>query len=806
MSNDSCALNADSSLKDAKDIVFYNNLDPIDTTPSARPSSSNPHPSKDAFSMLLQAGCKPVPDAENVYSSTGSMSQKCALSGTTELQLAQKKVVSSPLSDDSLDDSDAGNDTNPLESGTDQPGAEDEAEDEAEPECEDEVDDEAETTVQATLTKSEYGTSQGECAVLCPACPQPGKNLPDGWQTATKAKLWLYAVFLAIDANFRLKRQNVSSDQADPSLSKGWAYFIKEKDYKAFLAKHLNDAQEKSTCSSHNTVNMVDTKQSQGLAATGIGTVDCACHNFKWLNGVGGLQKGKKYLNMDYLFFSTLRGTQLKMLNVSYDIACQWHKHLWACMKSFPQSLGLDYLTKVICFFIPKFHLPVHVGKCQTVFLFNFTRFVGRTDGKAPERGWSNINPMASSMKAMGPGCRRDTLDNHFGDWNWKKTVGLGASLLHKMRDALTEKAAHEVAFEEFDAAITPQHRSAWLAEMKTWEENPNDTSIPNPLELVELEAEELQRGIDSSLHPEISPSMLIASGMDLEEEQRHLGNTAKSMGQHATDTQKGNLMQMWNSLCRRINMWRRTQVLYIPAIQSLIDHAAACESHENTESFDIIDLFTIVSIHLKRFIKVLKYMTSIQGGEEERRGEECQKGRARRSHAIHAYKMTNGNCATSAWTALKALATIIKKKDWQGRLQELADDHIKPLVDPFATGKGRCHISWIWMMDGVDCGNEGDDDADMLQGVQIEWCKSRARALQWLEEVELLREEMCRVLQFFAWQGAWWGGQGNGCIGELASHFRVLWAPFLLPEDLINAPPQLAEHSLLDLMIPNIP
>jgi hypothetical protein len=24
-------------------------------------------------------------------------------------------------------------------------------------------------------------TKLGECAVLCPACPQPGKNLPVGW-------------------------------------------------------------------------------------------------------------------------------------------------------------------------------------------------------------------------------------------------------------------------------------------------------------------------------------------------------------------------------------------------------------------------------------------------------------------------------------------------------------------------------------------------------------------------------------------------------------------------------------------------
>jgi hypothetical protein len=30
------------------------------------------------------------------------------------------------------------------------------------------------------------GTKEGECAVLCPACPQPGINLPDGWRTDSK--------------------------------------------------------------------------------------------------------------------------------------------------------------------------------------------------------------------------------------------------------------------------------------------------------------------------------------------------------------------------------------------------------------------------------------------------------------------------------------------------------------------------------------------------------------------------------------------------------------------------------------------
>ncbi|KAG2742314.1 hypothetical protein P692DRAFT_20811856 [Suillus brevipes Sb2] len=35
----------------------------------------------------------------------------------------------------------------------------------------------------------------------------------------------------------------------------------------------------------------------------------------------------------------------------------------------------------------------------------------------------------------------------------------------------------------------------------------------------------------------------------------------------------------------------------------------------------------------------------------------------------------------------------------------------------------------------------------------RIEWCKARARAMRWAEEVELLKEEMRRILQFFEWR-----------------------------------------------------
>ena len=103
-------------------------------------------------------------------------------------------------------------------------------------------------------------TSKGECAVLCPACPHPGKNLPPNFGNISKDKRyvgstspshtltviisWIHAQFMAIDANFRLKRKKVSKDTVDPSLSKGWAYFVEDIAYKAHIAKGSNIPQE----------------------------------------------------------------------------------------------------------------------------------------------------------------------------------------------------------------------------------------------------------------------------------------------------------------------------------------------------------------------------------------------------------------------------------------------------------------------------------------------------------------------------------------------------------------------------------
>lgn len=138
-----------------------------------------------------------------------------------------------------------------------------------------------------------------------------------------------------------------------------------------------------------------------------------------------------------------------------------------------PPSVQPNLHNRDVTFLVPKFHLPAHITSCQWAFSFNWTKGVGRTDGKEPERGWANINAAASSTKDMGPGHRRDTLDDYFGDWNWKKLVKLGSSILRKIKEAIPERNEHQGDFEELTQSLEhkfPEQFVKWKRQVEEWE------------------------------------------------------------------------------------------------------------------------------------------------------------------------------------------------------------------------------------------------------------------------------------------------------------------------------------------------
>lgn len=133
------------------------------------------------------------------------------------------------------------------------------------------------------------------------------------------------------------------------------------------------------------------------------------------------------YANMDYAYASILRHHDPKLTKVtSYDIACQWCKNVISRLKGLPSLVRCDLSKQDVRFVIPKLHIYGHQLLCQLKFSLNWLRGAGRTDGEGIERPWAHLGPIATSTHDMGPGARHDTMNDHFGHWNWGKLIGLG--------------------------------------------------------------------------------------------------------------------------------------------------------------------------------------------------------------------------------------------------------------------------------------------------------------------------------------------------------------------------------------------
>jgi hypothetical protein len=128
---------------------------------------------------------------------------------------------------------------------------------------------------------------------------------------------------------------------------------------------------------------------------------------------------------MDYILMSAVVAVAILTLISSYDIVCEWIKNMWTRMEQLPQHLRLKIPPSNVIAKIPKFHFDSHGKKNHAQYSFAFTRGVGRTDSEGIERLWSTIKPGAAQTIEMGPGARRDTLDDFCGFSNWRKTIGL---------------------------------------------------------------------------------------------------------------------------------------------------------------------------------------------------------------------------------------------------------------------------------------------------------------------------------------------------------------------------------------------
>ncbi|KAG2148141.1 uncharacterized protein EDB93DRAFT_1250199 [Suillus bovinus] len=442
------------------------------------------------------------------------------------------------------------------------------------------------------------GTNSGELAMVYPTCPQPGKNLPPDWADAPPEKWWLYGFFIGINTNFCMCHCNKSSEEADPSLSKGWAYFVEGSGFKSVLELHAGFTQEKSSCASHNAVNLADLKRVCGLAATGIGAIVCTRHNFKRPSAVGDLQKGRR---------------------------------------------------------------------------------MARMDGEASEHGWSNINPVATSTREMGPGLRHDILDDHFGDWNWQKVSNFGVFLLQKFKDAIPRRNQHISNLVNFEDAIPAESLAIW------------HTMASVRLELSQVEADQLKHGLDISLHSKVSPSVLIAVGIKLETQQCRLIHETSNIGAHATQIQLSTLQQRTNTLHCQIKHWIKIQTLYMPCVACLRETIDATTPDNTEEDIHIEWKLRRAQGHevlheLHQHLWLKHHLTGFK-----RDWITGQRGHTRSCGIINTVQKKIDSATTKyriTWNSLDALAQPLLQTDWMTEFLMLEKEDVCGMTEDQAAGE----------------------------------------------------------------------------------------------------------------------
>ncbi|KAF8141809.1 hypothetical protein EV363DRAFT_1151130 [Boletus edulis] len=279
---------------------------------------------------------------------------------------------------------------------------------------------------------------EGELAIFCPACPQPGVNLPLEWDK---------------------KYDRLPQD--DIPLSDGLAYMVTNQLYQNHVENAANN-DERSTCQNHRAVNETNTSNTH-LRATGVGATACARHGCFVPHSVVDFYKGEQHKNIDYSICQAVnyKSDGIQKAIIIYDVACQWCKNFAIRVDRNP-GLSLPDEMEIVAA-IGKFHLSAHKIYCFPRYSLMFLKGARHIDGEILETLWAAFNKISPSARSMSLAHRQELYDDHMRDSNWKKlilTSSIEKTLSRKLKLAMQDVDETKVPFEELTPSMAEIHLS----------------------------------------------------------------------------------------------------------------------------------------------------------------------------------------------------------------------------------------------------------------------------------------------------------------------------------------------------------
>ncbi|KAG6904959.1 hypothetical protein DXG01_005951, partial [Tephrocybe rancida] len=462
------------------------------------------------------------------------------------------------------------------------------------------------------------------------------------------------------------------------------------------------------------------------------------------------------------------------------------------CEAEWPSVLRLDPEVQVIPA-IPKLHEPAH-KEIHNELSMNHVVGVGLIDGECIERIWARHNALGNLTKTMGPSARHDTLDDHFGFWNWLKW--------HPHAEVQGGNSAPKCTMKAVE----------WEAMCVAWETDP---SYP--------------RNAKSPLISDIA-FLKQRSERNWQRQRRNVcwAEEPLCMQLPHTSTQDASLSEQQNALRTKVWSWEQLRGMYMPdLLQFLHDRACAggleADTEEQPESADLwlpsqlppekrCVVCTLGLPEMEAKLRLAQLPDSLEGIwhvlplktwmiQFKNANRDSTQSRTVIS-MVH--EMARASAAKYRNARERHLA-LVGPGEWERNLRLLLDADIWGYTDPSrvqggtiedevvvlpevfgeegdsegeSNGEGEggmeaegggisflpevqayCHgtgamqreLSWIWTT-GRD--SSSVDDEELLRS---EWARSRAHVNRATEEVLLLREEMGWALEFLKWKGNWW-------------------------------------------------
>ncbi|KAI4517040.1 hypothetical protein K525DRAFT_211789 [Schizophyllum commune Loenen D] len=675
------------------------------------------------------------------------------------------------------------------------------------------------------------GTRPGEAAVRCWACPQDGVNMPVGWRNDELQ--YIHNLFLSMDANFRLKNRFRKNARPDAPLGGGSGCFVEAPLYKDHLRGYVNE-EDVSSCISFAALMEKDTKNTVGCRVSGCGACSCTRHETLRPNGLGDLQKGERYANMDFIFWSAVKDESVAKVMLTYDIGCQWKKTLWDRLNKLPFSLQphteigrprLDIDVR-----LPVWHGNVHDIACRSANSVRYAPGAGKPDGEGPERIWATMNTLATATKEMGEGVRDGVIEGWSAHHNLQKNIGQRIGLERRLQLATEQSQQRRDELKDIEEALDALTLSAWRKMYDGYEGN---NQLPNPFlphvsdepseqrvraQLVRDEADDVRMG--RTPVRATAKATFVVLGLQLEESQSHIAVMAQDISIAALDRER-QVQEQRIAWFKRLARYRALQEHFMPAAAA---KALAEEQSRNPDTLppDAEHVKLWLPSDLTRQEREEGCVEGLDEVEVRLRVAQCTdalKDTRSRLHArrflvnernAHGYGQRDStrsrnviarlddriarlaNKYRSARSALLRLSSA----DAYPAFRELKDDDLTIDDDREADGASterlnaqgqrsgrvvgtarktdstalsardraiavvrgadsrRNLTSWIW----TALGGPGEDtEAQVHDAVRVEWAKARARSERWSEEVNILKEEMRRVLRFLQWRAQWW-------------------------------------------------